>query len=168
MQEVLIFSDSHGAKSALRRVIAAHPKAMHILFCGDGVSDILQIEEEFPNRIFVSVRGNCDGLRCFLDAPCERLFSLGGLRIFLIHGHLYGVKGGYGAAAAQALKENADILIFGHTHIPYEGYLEGKEKRVHLFNPGSIGKSSGDGAHSYGVLTIGENGYLLSHGSLKN
>ena len=168
MSEILIFSDSHGAKAALRRVISSHPHATHVLFCGDGVDDIRQMEEEFPTRVFVFVRGNCDGLRCLLDAPTERVFTLCGLRIFLIHGHLYGVKGGYGAAAAQGLRENADLLLFGHTHIPYEGYFEGKDKKIHLFNPGSIGKSFGDGAGSYGVLTVAENGYLLSHGSLKD
>ena len=78
----------------------------------------------------------------------------------MMHGHTHGVKGGYGVAAAYAASQGAGVLIFGHTHLPYEGYLDTRDGRVHLFNPGSIGASS------YGVLTVKENGYLLSHGTL--
>ena len=164
--EILIFSDSHGNVSRMRKVIAEHPNAKHILFCGDGLKDIASLEAEFPKRIFLSVKGNCDGWFSTLEEPDERVFPLGGLRFLMMHGHTYGVKGSYGVAAAQAAKLEADILLFGHTHIPFDGYLAVGDQRIHMFNPGSIGARDGDA--SYGVLTIQENGYLFSHGYFKD
>ena len=158
MSEILIFSDSHGGVSQMECVLKKHPAAKHVLFCGDGLRDLEKTENSLKDRILVSVRGNCDGF-FGADIPFERAFSLCDLSILMMHGHLLGVKGGYGVAAAYAKKRGADILIFGHTHLPYEGRLETADGSIHLFNPGSIGRGS------YGVLTIRENGYLFSHGT---
>lgn len=162
--EALIFSDSHGAVHHMRRVINDHPHVTHILFCGDGLRDAEALEKEFPKRVFLTVKGNCDGLLSSFDVPYERLFTLGSLRILMMHGHTHGVKGSYGVAASHAAKQGASLLLFGHTHLPYEGRLDVGENTVHLFNPGSIGASY-HGA-SYGILTIRDNGYLLSHGTI--
>ncbi len=161
--EILIFSDSHGNVAPMRRAIAAHPEAKYVLFCGDGLRDIETVEEAFPEKIFLSVRGNCD-LFLSTDTPTERVFTLGGRSILLTHGHLLGVKGSYGVAASHAHDAGAELLIFGHTHLPYEGRMETGDGVIHLFNPGSIGRAYG-GAYSYGILTVGDNGYLFSHGS---
>lgn len=158
--EALIFSDSHGAYQRMQSAIRSHPDASHVLFLGDGLREIESLEKEFPNRIFLSVRGNCDGWFSNLDTPTERLVTLGGISFLMMHGHTHGVKGGCGVAASYAASQNATVLLFGHTHLPYEGYLDTREGRVHLFNPGSIG------AASYGVLVLKNNGYLLSHGTL--
>lgn len=157
MMEILIFSDSHGDTHRMHRVIKTHPDATHVLFCGDGLQDLMTLEAAFPKLVFLSVRGNCDSFS-FSDTPTERTFTLLGHRFLMMHGHTHGVKGGYGVAAAYAMALGADILLFGHTHNPYEGYIDVREKKIHLFNPGSIGETS------YGVLTIKENGYLFSHG----
>ena len=162
--EILIFSDSHGDVSRMRGVIEKHPNATHVLFCGDGLNDVRVLEKEFSSRVFISVTGNCDGLFSSTSVPYERCFTLGGHRIMMMHGHTHGVKGGYGAIASHAVREGADILLFGHTHIPFEGRMEVGEATVHLFNPGSIGTYTA-GAPSFGVLVIKENGYLLSHGT---
>lgn len=161
MLEILIFSDSHGSALPMRRAIEAHPMAKYVLFCGDGVRDIAELEQAFPAMIFVSVKGNCDLFVSEDDAPTERIFTLGGLTVLLTHGHLYGVKGGYGVAATYAARAGADLLIFGHTHHPIEGRMSVGDKSIHYFNPGSIGS----GERSYGVLTVRENGYLFSHGT---
>lgn len=147
----------------MRRAIAAHPQASYVLFCGDGLRDVELLEEEFSKKIFLSVKGNCD-LFVSADTPTERVFTIGGLSILLTHGHLLGVKGSYGVAASHAHDEGAQLLIFGHTHLPYEGRMAFEDRTVHLFNPGSIGRAYG-GSYSYGILTVGDNGYLFSHGS---
>ena len=155
--EILIFSDSHGDSHRMQRVIKTHPDATHVLFCGDGVEDLITLEAAFPKLVFLSVRGNCDGFS-FSDIPTERAFTLFAHRFLMMHGHTHGVKGGYGVAAMYAAAQGADFLLFGHTHDPYEGWVDVGEKKIQLFNPGSIGKGS------YGVLTIRENGCLFSHG----
>jgi putative phosphoesterase len=161
MQEVLIFSDSHGKADTMCRVIEAHPAATHILFCGDGLRDVAFLEEQYPKRIFHAVSGNCDLFASLDGATFEKLVFLGGLRVLLMHGHLHGVKGGYGAAAAYAHRNGADILVFGHTHIPYEGRHAVGEGSVHLFNPGSIGAGGREGSR-FGYLDI-RNGQVVSN-----
>lgn len=165
MLEILIFSDSHGNVDPMRRVLAQHPSASHVLFCGDGIRDLAALEAAFPKKIFLGVKGNCDFLVLDENAPVERRIDLLGLRILLLHGHTVGVKEGYGLAASHAYESDADIVIFGHTHLPYEGRMQVKDRNVHLFNPGSIGRRFYNGTFSYGVLTAEENGYLFLHGT---
>ena len=162
--EILICSDSHGNTDNLLRMVKDHPDATHLLFCGDGLKDLRVLEEAFPRLVIVAVGGNCDGFSLFTEVPTERLFSLGGVKILLMHGHTHGVKdGGTDRLFRYAVAQGADLLLFGHTHLPLEKQEEIEGKSVALFNPGSIGKRELFG-YSYGVLTIQENGFLLSHG----
>lgn len=164
-REILIASDSHGKTSHLRALLSSHPRADMLLFCGDGVRDVFQVADEFPNVAVIAVRGNCDFFGAE-DVPYEKCFTVNGIRILMMHGHLHGVKGGIGAALSYAGKQNADILLFGHTHIRREERAPYGEKNIMLFNPGSIGKRD-DGVFSYGVLTVQNESFLLSHGNLE-
>lgn len=161
--EILIVSDTHRKKEHLLRLLRAHPSAKYLLFCGDGISDLEGVEERFATLIVCAVRGNCDWLS---DAPEERFFTLDGVRILMMHGHTHGVKGGIGAALSYAKRKGADVLLFGHTHVPYEEHIDVGERYITLFNPGSLAERI-DGGYSYGVLEIREGKYLLSHGILK-
>jgi len=57
---VLVVSDTHGDAYALRRVIQSQPDAKIIFHLGDGIKDVDKISDEFPNREFCVVSGNCD------------------------------------------------------------------------------------------------------------
>lgn len=47
---------------------------------------------------------------------------------------------------------NADILICGHTHLPYHKMIDGK----HIINAGSVGKpKDGDPRGNYVIVEIG-------------
>ena len=74
------------------------------------------------------------------------------------------MKYGLDGAIKLATEQNADILLFGHTHTPLEKYIPTDEGGFYLFNPGSIG--AGYGGASYGVINITDKGILLSHGRL--
>ena len=163
--DILIFSDSHGNDIMMQKVLASHESVSHVLFCGDGIRDSERMATLFPKKVFLDVRGNCDALSFSFDTPIERLLPWENHKILLLHGHTVGVKGGYGFAAAYAAKAGADILIFGHTHEPHDARLTVGDKSVHLFNPGSIGRLH-HGVFSYGILTVRENGYLFSHGTV--
>ena len=136
-----------------------------IFFLGDGLRDLDTLR--LAGVPVYSVRGNCDWFSAFDHTPTEQLIRLGGLRILLTHGHLYGVKSGYGALAMHATRQDADIALFGHTHLPYaesipKGTLsEAQRHPIELFNPGSIGVEG-----SFGVLTIQNGKALLSHGQI--
>ena len=66
-----------------------------------------------------------------------------GKRIFLTHGHLYGVKSSYDSLREMGRKMKCDIILFGHTH---REFLE--EKDMILANPGA----AQDG--KYGILDL--------------
>ena len=52
----------------------------------------------------------------------------------------------------------ADAVFFGHTHTPYDDILDIGEKRIHLFNPGSIGYGG-----TYGVVNTSGRVLVTSH-----
>ena len=163
----LIFSDSHGNIAVMKRIIKASSDADCVIYAGDGISDIETLQKDFPEKMFFSVRGNNDyrisPYGCARDD--ELTFVLEGKRIFLTHGHAFGVRSSLNLLFAKAQRDEIDLVIFGHTHIPYEEY--NKEKRpFYLFNPGSVGCYS-DGGYSFGVLNINNGSLLLSHGKSK-
>ena len=108
-----------------------HPD--YVFHLGDHDRDAEQISAEYPTLPMVWVRGNCDG---WSDSPLTYVVDLGGVRFFLCHGHSFGVKSGYLRAAYAAMEQNADVLLFGHTH---EAYLDDTGELT-LLNPGSCGR----------------------------
>lgn len=160
--QFLVLSDSHGRADRLVSVCAAHPDIAALLFLGDGLSDLSLVRARFPRLTIRAVRGNCDGLS--LDTPAleEDTFDLFGHRVFMMHGHRAGVKGGDGAARSLALARGADILLYGHTHRPLACY--DPDGPLYVMNPGSIGAPP-DGHPSYGILDILPGGVMLSHGT---
>jgi putative phosphoesterase len=169
----LVLSDSHGRHDLISKACALNRSATALFFLGDGIRDLSYADTcGIP---LVSVRGNCDlfSSSAMNDISTEHITRVGEYNIMLIHGHTYGVKSSlYRAAEAAALKE-VDILLFGHTHTPFEMYMpEGEtindvtlKRPLRIFNPGSIG-SPRNGAPSFGVITIKGKEILLSHGKI--
>jgi len=114
-----------------------------ILHIGDNDRDCGDIELMYPDIPLRSVRGNCDRLSPGLDID---EFVLEGKRFFMTHGHLYGVKSGKAKIVQTAIERGADILLFGHTHVPFYSVTG----ELTIVNPGSIGS---DGKN-YAVLDI--------------
>ena len=77
--------------------------------------------------------------------PLERILILCDRRVLIAHGHTMNVKYGLLRAQYRAQELNADILLFGHTHVP----LVEASSRPMLLNPGSIGDMR---RPTYGVL----------------
>ncbi|MBP3402018.1 MAG: YfcE family phosphodiesterase [Clostridia bacterium] len=162
----LCFSDSHGDTYNIRRALSMHPDAEVVFFLGDGLSDL----EHFVNdrsRAFLAVRGNWDISAIFGDSFVKNvdMITLLGHRIVFTHGNNYGVKSGINGIVELARDKNADLVLFGHTHLPFEKYIPDVNRGIYLFNPGSIGGRRPAGA-SYGVINITEQGILFSHGTL--
>ena len=118
-------------------------------FLGDGESDLVTLRGRYPDLPIHTIRGNCD-LRS--TQPLMLNCVVAGLRIFAVHGHQYEVKydDSLHELCLAAMRFNADVLLFGHTHLPYQDYHLG----MTILNPGTIGKVR---KPSYGVLTV-ENG----------
>lgn len=163
MIKCLVFSDSHGSGlHRMRRVILEHPEAEVVFFLGDGLSEAESLRDEFCERMFFLVRGNCDFAPL---SPVEETdaVTLEGVRIVFTHGHKYGAKYSYHGLCALAASRGAQICLFGHTHSPTEEYHGEGDVPFTLFNPGSIGQP-----HlckpTYGLLTLSDGQALLSHG----
>lgn len=159
--KLLVFSDSHGNPSPMREAILRNPDADCILYLGDGIRDLADLDGT-PTIPVIAVRGNCD--TSFDGYSTEEAVTFEGVRILLTHGHLYGVKGGQGGLFAHAKRSGYQIALFGHTHIPHESY--DSETGIYLFNPGSIGKRDA-GAYSFGIITLQSQSVLLSHGKVQ-
>lgn len=79
----------------------------------------------------LSVRGNCDLWGPPRAETLLRTFE--GVRIFGTHGHRYGVKQGLLRFSLAAQEQQAQVALFGHTHIPYCRQEDG----LWLLNPGA-------------------------------
>ncbi len=171
---LLVISDTHGKYKKISDVIelqtplGERERPTHLIHLGDGVLDLDRIVIP-QNMCAFSVKGNCDR---FYDGsiPSERIFTLYEKKIVAFHGHEYSVKYGDVKAVEYALLNDADILLYGHTHRRTEytvrcgetvGSVKAK-KDLLVFNPGSLGYDD-----SFGVLTISENRVLASFGSIK-
>lgn len=83
---------------------------------------------EIPMRY---IRGNTD---FYNDVSSEKLITIEDKRIFMTHGHKYSVKRDEKKVIKKGFSKKADIILFGHTHIPFISFLNG----VWIINPGSI------------------------------
>lgn len=141
--KVLVLSDSHGRIGA---VIDAYTleNCSDVIFLGDGLSDMRELEYAFPEANLRLVRGNCDFFSSVTDGF---LSSFEGVSVFACHGHTYGVKNGISRLAHEGKSKNAQAVLYGHTHIQDISSVDG----VTLINPGAISRGY------YAVLTF-ENG----------
>lgn len=170
--KLLVVSDIHGRYDRLRSVMDMHRDADALIFLGDGLRDLMRADAYSYGFTVFSVKGNCDGISFLTpaeDCPDELCFNFEGFRFFALHGHTRGVKSGTDRAIYAAMAREADILLYGHTHIPEERYLpEGISeygKPLRIFNPGSLG-ASGDGKGHFGLIQIKNGNILMSHGAL--
>ena len=149
---LLVFSDCHGDKASILAALERHPDANTILFLGDGMRDMEFIEDQYSNKIFYKVSGNCDLASM---EPLTRLLEFGGKRIMMTHGHEYHVKFGRREAEYTARRNGCDLLLFGHTHQPFTDYDDG----LYMMNPGSVNRGN---SHTYGVVDIVNDGIFCN------
>lgn len=124
-----VVSDTHRDKAVLQRVAEKLEATDLIIHLGDNVQDVEGIREYYKKKI-INVRGNCDFGR---KEPLELLEEVGGVKIFITHGHNYDVKYNMLKLKYRAQELGADIVLFGHTHVSVIEYEEG----IWFMNPGS-------------------------------
>ncbi len=162
--KILVLSDSHGDIYNLKEVLRIHRDANAVCFLGDGLRDVDALYREVQNSAaWICVRGNCDFYNLFDGCAVGKNAQIEyfGKRILLTHGDLYSAKYGLGGLISLAREREADVVLYGHTHIPKETYVN-EERPIYLFNPGSICYPNG----SYGLITLDEGGILFSHGKI--
>lgn len=149
---ILVISDSHGRTSEIEKAIEAQPNVKHIFFLGDCVSDIEDLPYIYTDRTFHIVSGNCDYSSIYKSYDTAVIEKR---KILFTHGHPFYVKNGISRLAEQAKLENADIVLYGHTHTAKTEYADGR----YFVNPGSVcsGRETG---RSYAVIDITSAGIM--------
>lgn len=120
-----------------------------IVHAGDivGISVIKELEKLAPVK---AVWGNMDEEEVKKNLPKSIVFEAEGKAIGVIHGR----GKGHGPKAIEEIKkffkEKLDIIIFGHSHIPFNEKIDG----TLFFNPGSATDRVFSQDRFFGVIEI--------------
>ncbi len=153
MKQALIFSDSHGRIDKVLEILKQYPEAEAVFHCGDIEGDDGRLRMATPHPVAI-VRGNCDYIS---SLPPEIVTTFAGKKIAMCHGHNQVIYGGVDALKYWGLEREADIVLFGHTHVPF---VE-QGSALTVINPGSISKPRQEGHRpSYAVLNVEEDGEI--------
>ncbi len=156
----LIFSDIHGSKGCLDKVLQAFElhHCDYIIILGDilyhGPRNPLPVEHN-PKEValtlnalaskIICVAGNCEAPvdQMVLEFPCLAETSLivdDGVRIFATHGHVYNPSN-------LPVLGGIDIFLYGHTHLYELRY----QNDILICNPGSISLPKENRPQSYAI-----------------
>jgi hypothetical protein len=149
--KIMIVSDTHGRLGNFETVLQKEKPIDMLIHCGDieRDSEVLPLMVSCPLYI---VSGNNDWGSA-LDREC--VIDVGKHRILVVHGHYHSVYHGLDALVATAKTKAADVVCFGHTHVPVIKERDG----VTLVNPGSLSYPRQTGrTPSYAVMKLDEAG----------
>ena len=116
--KILVLSDSHGNRRAVREALNAHRGTVDAVFhLGDGALDLLDEAEAFQPLTVRCVLGNCDSamqfsLRGYTAPPEEDVAEIGGVRFLLLHGHTRSAKYTDSVMLALAEKKKSRVSCF--------------------------------------------------------
>ena len=167
--KLLVFSDSHGKSDKMREAIEAHKADTRmVVHLGDGKREFLRLMQLYPDIQRVSVNGNGEDPLC-LSHEIETVIDVYGLRIFVTHGHKYGVNAGLEKLIQTAHEQECDIALFGHTHVRHSGYIppsDGFARPLYIVNPGSITLPRDSRCPSYAIIRIAGGRPIISIATL--
>ena len=144
--KILVLSDSHSSLRFMRHCIdGVKPDA--VIHLGDHYADGEAMKEEYPGIPFYQVPGNCDFYFSRPDASEILSTRIGGVDLYLTHGHRHNVKHYLGALLRDARKARVAAVLYGHTHVPD---CHREDDGLWVLNPDSCRYSGG----SAGLLEV--------------
>ena len=150
---ILVVSDTHGFNDNLMEVLEREKNISWMLHLGDLEGSEHMIENTAPCPVTM-VAGNND---YFTTAPMEAVVQFGKYRIFMTHGHKYGVNYGMLRLKMAARERRCKIAIYGHTHRP----CIDEEGGITIINPGSLTyPRQADRRPSYIVMDVDDSGEI--------
>lgn len=153
--KILIVSDTHRKHALILKAIGLEAPFDALIHCGDIEGDIDAILDDVEYPVTV-VRGNMDNSPWY-SYEDDEIVEAKGHKIFVTHGHKYGVNYGLNDLKQAAKEAECDIACYGHLHVP----AVAEEDGVLLINPGSLAQPRQNSAKpSYCVLMIDEAGRL--------
>ncbi|NLO09785.1 MAG: metallophosphoesterase [Clostridiales bacterium] len=128
--KVLIVSDSHGRDKYLFQTLQKVSPIDLMIHLGDygGTEEYIKSIANCPLEM---ISGNND---FFKEYPKDKVIKIGNYTVYLTHGHRYGVYYNTSQIKDAAKTRQADIVMFGHTHVPM---IDLKDD-IWAINPGSI------------------------------
>ena len=153
---IIVFSDTHGHFSAMHKIFKRNSSADCFIFLGDGLDDLEEIKELYPDKQILCVSGNCD---FGAEYPSADVAVIGGIKIFFTHGHRYDVRFTNAKVRLKAMELGAKIALYGHTHCRYYEYLDG----IHILNPGSAAQPRDGLPPCYAFIDITPKGIMCAH-----
>lgn len=134
---LLLLADTHHPKRARdlpAEVWAQVDAADLVLHAGDWISvELLDALEARADRL-VGCYGNNDGPDLRARLPEVARVEVEGVRFAVVHET--GSKAGREQRAAQDYPDD-DVLVFGHSHIPWDARVANRRGTLRLLNPGS-------------------------------
>jgi len=163
-KKLLIFSDTHGSIAPLTAVfnwakdrLPPNDTISCAVFLGDGISDLNRAADETGFYCdWKVVCGNNDYRTS--SAPEAAAFNFCDYRFFVCHGHRHSLYGGFQSLIAAARNSQANVVLYGHTHVPSFKKIEG----LLLLNPGSVGRPRSRIGASFAVIECASNEQLTA------
>ncbi|MGN0408706.1 MAG: metallophosphoesterase [Bacteroides sp.] len=156
MQKILIVSDTHGMSHNFEKMLEIEGTPDMILHLGD-----IEGQEDYMTSIagcdMKIVAGNNDSNK---KLPRELLLTISGKRILMVHGTRiasFDIEESCWKLRLLAKEKRADIVMFGHIHIPI--ISKGESWDAFVINPGSLTYPRQQNRKpSYGVMLMQDNG----------
>lgn len=149
MMKILIVSDTHRNNMGFEEAYSNEGPVDMLIHCGD-IEGSEYYYSNMANENVYMVAGNND---YFSGRETEEEFKIGKYKVFLTHGHYYGVNMGLENLIEEAKERRANIVMFGHIHRPVIEYVDG----IWVINPGSLSYPRQQGKRrTYIVMTMDE------------
>lgn len=156
-----VISDTHmpkKAKNLPKKLLEGLMDVDAIIHAGDWVT--MDVYHQLKQIAQVNgVYGNVDSIEVQQYFKEKMVLEVNGHKIGIVHGHI-GKKKTTPERALEAFQdEKVDVIIFGHSHIPYH--------KIHndtiLFNPGSPTDKRFQPQFSYGIIELKESIDIKHH-----
>lgn len=148
--KIFVVSDTHGSIREFIEKVNSMEKPGLIIHLGDYVEDGVKIEEAMGIKTVI-VKGNGDYFHSDYDE--DDILTIGDKKIFITHGHKYNVRYSIDNLFYKAKEVDADLVLFGHTHVP----ILLQEYGIMVMNPGSASMPRGfNRKKTFGIIEIKE------------
>ena len=144
---IIVVSDTHGNINSFLKAIKNMGQFDLLIHLGDYAKDGEQLKSTLSIPTVI-VKGNGDPGSPYNE---DELLEIGGKKIFLTHGHRHNIIRDYTSLYYKGLEIGADIVLYGHTHIPFNI----KENELIIMNPGSASlPRTSDRIRTFGIINI--------------
>jgi len=146
-----VISDTHlpSAEHNLPTELIAALKGCDLIIHAGDLVDVSVLDALKKISKVEAVSGNMDSHNVRTQLKDKQILKVEDKKICLMHGYGHPDRL-VGILKEEFLSENPDVIIFGHSHMPKNEYIDG----VLFFNPGSATDTVFAPYRSYGIIYI--------------